>query len=102
MEPSTPPASVKRTNDNVIAFLGPLTRSSVPALWKTRGQWLGNKPVSVDLSAVEVIDTAGVAFLLEIMKATQSTETPLKCIGASSQLKQIASVSGVESLLSLS
>jgi phospholipid transport system transporter-binding protein len=99
---STTEASVSRTQDSIIAFKGSLTRNSVPALWKTRKQWLGDELVSVDVSQVEVIDTAGVAFLLEIMKATQSTKTPLKCIGASDQLKQIASVSGVESLLSLS
>lgn len=102
MSVSTRQASVNRTEDNIIAFQGSLTRSSVPALWKTRKQWLGNKAVSVDVNQVEVIDTAGVAFLLEIMKATQGTNRPLKCVGASEQLKQIASVSGVESLLSLS
>ena len=99
---STAQASVSRTKDSVIAFKGSLTRNSVPTLWKTRGQWLGDELVSVDVSQVEVIDTAGVAFLLEVMKATQGTNAPLKCIGASEQLKQIASVSGVESLLSLS
>lgn len=99
---STTEASVSRTQDSIIAFKGSLTRNSVPALWKTRKQWLRDELVSVDVSQVEVIDTAGVAFLLEIMKATQGTNPPLKCIGASDQLKQIASVSGVESLLSLS
>ena len=70
---STAQASVSRTEDSVIAFKGSLTRNSVPTLWKTRKQWLGDEPVSVDVSQVEVIDTAGVAFLLEIMKATQGT-----------------------------
>lgn len=67
---STTEASVSRTQDSIIAFKGSLTRNSVPALWKTRKQWLRDELVSVDVSQVEVIDTAGVAFLLEIMKAT--------------------------------
>jgi len=94
--------SVKVSDDNTLVFTGSLTRHSVAGLWSKRKSWSVGSETKVDLTDVEVIDTAGVAFLLEILKLVGDGKGPLICVGASEQLKQIARVSGVESLLSLS
>lgn len=95
-------ATVTITDGKILVFAGSLTRHSVTGLWLQRKDWPVSKDTQVDLTDVEVIDTAGVAFLLEIVKSIGDGRSPLVCIGASEQLKQIARVSGVESLLSLS
>lgn len=94
--------SVKVSSDKTLVFSGSLTRHSVAKLWSQRKDWSIGSETKVDLTDVDVIDTAGVAFLLEILKLVGDGKGPLICIGASEQLKQIARVSGVESLLSLS
>ncbi|MCK7458998.1 STAS domain-containing protein [Idiomarina aminovorans] len=95
-------ATVKVSDNKTLEFSGSLTRHSVASLWSQRKDWPVGSETRVDLKDVEVIDTAGVAFLLEILKLIGDGKGPLTCIGASDQLKQIARVSGVESLLSLS
>ncbi|MDV6315979.1 lipid asymmetry maintenance protein MlaB [Idiomarina sp. HP20-50] len=95
-------ATVKIADGKTLVFSGSLTRHSVTSLWQQRKDWPVEKDIQVDLTDVDVIDTAGVAFLLEIMKSIGNGQEPLVCLGASKQLKQIAHVSGVESLLSLS
>ncbi|MCA1766751.1 MAG: STAS domain-containing protein [Idiomarina sp.] len=95
-------ATVSVSDDKTLKFRGSLTRHSVANLWSRRKNWPVGSETRVDLTDVEVIDTAGVAFLLEILKLIGDGKGPLTCIGASEQLKQIARVSGVESLLSLS
>ncbi|RUO71916.1 STAS domain-containing protein [Idiomarina ramblicola] len=95
-------ASVNVSDDKTLVFSGSLTRHSVANLWLQRKDWPVRKETKVDLTDVDVIDTAGVAFLLEILKLIGNGKGPLVCVGASEQLKQIARVSGVESLLSLS
>lgn len=89
-------------DDNTLIIQGALTRFTVAQLWSGRKNWKLTDQARVDVSDVAVIDTAGVAFLLEVMKLTGDGQGPLTCVGASNQLKQIARVSGVESLLSLS
>lgn len=89
-------------NDNTLVIQGALTRFTVAQLWPDRKTWTLTDQARVDVSDVSVIDTAGVAFLLEVMKRIGDGKGPLTCVGASNQLKQIARVSGVESLLSLS
>ena len=87
--------------DGVLRLQGALTRSSIPAIWRRwQREVLTQKVTTVDVSEVESVDTAGVALLLEIVKAGK-TQT-LNCLGANQQLKQIAAVSGVEGVLSLS
>lgn len=88
--------------NHTLILHGALTRFTVARLWSGRKSWTLTDNTRVDVSDVAVIDTAGVAFLLEVMKLIGDGNGPLTCLGASNQLKQIARVSGVESLLSLS
>ncbi|RUO76283.1 sulfate transporter [Idiomarina seosinensis] len=87
--------------DGVLRLQGELTRSSIPAIWRRwQREVLTQSITKVDVSNVESVDTAGVALLLEIVKAGEAQT--LDCLGANQQLKQIAAVSGVEGVLSLS
>ncbi|WP_404401395.1 STAS domain-containing protein [Idiomarina seosinensis] len=80
---------------------GELTRVTVPTIWsRWQREVLSKKVKQVQVSDVSSFDTAGVALLLEIIKSQD--EKCLNCVGDNEQLKQIAAVSGVESLLSLS
>lgn len=80
---------------------GTLTRATIPSIWQRWQREVLPKAVKqVQVADVTTFDTAGVALLLEIIK-TQENNT-LKCVGDNEQLKQIAAVSGVEDLLSLS
>lgn len=88
-------------DQQTLELAGALTRETIPAIWS---QWLSDvngKAISrVDVSKVDAVDTAGVALLLEVVKAQNVTS--IECVGASQQLQQIAAVSGVEGVLSLS
>lgn len=93
--------SFKLQQNGTLTIQGPLTRNTVASLWSSwQQQVLNQRVTSVDMSQVDVIDTAGVALLIELVK--KSASRSLDCHGATEQLQQIAAVSGVESLLSLS
>lgn len=92
----------KLADDGTLSLAGSLTRSAIPAQWDSLNQLLKEKSVKqVDVAKVKLIDTAGVAVLLEVIKHNRDA-VPLPCDGASDQLRQIVSVSGVDHLLSLS
>lgn len=87
--------------DNVLTISGALTRDTIPSVYQQwRREITSSTVTSVDVSALDTVDTAGVALLLELIKTQKLTLLP--CTGASQQLQQIAAVSGVEGLLSLS
>ena len=89
-------------NDGTLSLAGSLTRSAIPAQWNALSQLLDEKTVKqVDVAEVTLIDTAGVAILLEVIKHNRDA-VPLQCKGISEQLRQIVTVSGVDHLLSLS
>lgn len=80
---------------------GVLTRATIPTIWKRWQKDIATQQVeAVDVSAVSNVDTAGVALLLELVKRQQRSS--IQCVGANEQMKQIAAVSGVKDVLSLS
>ena len=84
-----------------VKLSGSLTRTTVPSIWTRWCKEVCDKQVTeVDVSEVDSVDTAGVALLLELAK--QHPNQSITCVGANNQLQQIAAVSGVDRLLSLS
>ena len=85
----------------VLTISGSLTRQTIPSIWTTWRQAIsGDKVTKIDLSDVSNVDTAGVALLLDLVKEQGLSD--ISCVGANQQLQQIAAVSGVEGVLSLS
>ena len=85
----------------VLTISGSLTRHTIPSIWTTWRQAIsGDKGTKIDLSDVSNVDTAGVALLLDLVKEQGLSD--ISCVGANQQLQQIAAVSGVEGVLSLS
>lgn len=85
-----------------VCISGELTRNTVPQFWQERAQWLQQQSLTVDLAGLKHVDSAGVALLIEIKRSLNSTKGSLKLENANQQLRDIAAVSGVGSLLSLS
>ena len=85
----------------VMTIKGALTRDTIPSIWAQWRQAITADTVSsIDVSDVTNVDTAGVALLLDVVKEQQLSS--ITCVGANQQLQQIAAVSGVEGVLSLS
>lgn len=62
------------------------------------GALSGNEAV-LDLSAVTKVDSAGLALVVDWVRTAQQRGTQLQVVGVSSQLMDIASVSGLDDFL---
>lgn len=94
-------ARVEQQVDRLI-FSGELTRATIPELWAQRRQWLsGQQQLTLDLAAVQRIDSAGIAMLLRLKGLLQQQQGDLYISKANTQLLQMATVSGVAELLAL-
>ncbi|EKE85367.1 STAS domain-containing protein [Idiomarina xiamenensis] len=86
-----------------VSFDGELTRQTVASAWQQRRQWLPQRgDVVVDLAQVSKVDSAGVAFLIEVMAELKPEQRRLTLQQANQQLREIVALSGVNDLLSLS
>jgi len=86
-----------------LVFKGELTRATVPQVWSARGQWQADSEerLVVDLAAVEHVDSAGVAMLLQLKRLLAAQQRELSLTQPSQQFKAIADVSGATELLNL-
>jgi phospholipid transport system transporter-binding protein len=62
----------------------------------------GEGPFQIDASALKAYDTSTVALLMQAHRLAQAAGRPFSVAGAPAQLAQLASLYGVEELLSLS
>lgn len=84
----------------IFIFEGALTFETVMELWNTKHQFFAsNLPIALDLKAVKRTDSAGLAFLIALYREALHSDKPLTLINIPKQLLDIASVSGVESIL---
>lgn len=84
-----------------LTFNGELTRATVAQVWQQRQQWLAQaqERLNVDLAAVEHVDSAGVAMLLQLKKHLLQQQSDLVIHHASEQFDAIVAVGGGTSLL---
>lgn len=83
-----------------LALLGELTFDAVPGLCKDLESLFKRGPrLCVDLSAVERVDSAGLALLIEWTRLTRASGHSLEFVNAPQALLTIARVSGVERML---
>jgi phospholipid transport system transporter-binding protein len=81
---------------------GPMTFETAAGLAEQGERLAGSgQPLRLDLSAVEHVDSAGVAVLLDWLATARARKRELIFEAAPEQLVAIARVSGVETLLGL-
>ncbi|MGQ4276660.1 STAS domain-containing protein [Pseudidiomarina sp. E22-M8] len=87
--------------DQRLTFSGELTRATVARAWRQRDDWLDKDQgkLTVDLAAVDHVDSAGVAMLLQLKKYLMQHRCELVISHPSQQFDAIAEVSGGASLL---
>lgn len=84
----------------VFMFKGALTFETVMELWNTQEQFFASDvPVAFDLKEVKRTDSAGLALLMALFREAMVRHKRLHFINLPKQLIDIASVSGVESIL---
>ncbi len=71
----------------------------MPALWKQGQARLQGGVLDVDLSAVEICDSAGVAMLVDWLRLAANSDTRLRYLNAPEQVIAIAEVSDLGQLL---
>ena len=78
---------------------GPVTITTVPALFEKGLQHLGSEDLLVDMSAVKVVDSAAVSMLLGWTRAAQRGQHNLRVTGLPEDLLSLAHLYGVDELL---
>ncbi|MDN4502025.1 STAS domain-containing protein [Alteromonadaceae bacterium BrNp21-10] len=94
---------VKLSATNTFEFAGALTRNTVVGAWPNRRiQWAAlDADVIFDLAQVTAIDTAGLAWLIQLTSECQQAEKQLTVRHVPTSLLKLAKISDVEGLLPL-
>jgi anti-anti-sigma factor len=89
--------------NGVLHLRGVLDKNSVPAAYQCSQQLLRRKqaPDTIELGAVEHIDSAGLALLLEWQSWANHSEHKLRLEHAPQQLLQLARLSELDRILNL-
>ncbi|MDD3884949.1 MAG: STAS domain-containing protein [Gallionella sp.] len=85
--------------DGVLAISGSLTMATVPALFPAGVAHLENGDMQVDLSRVDLVDSAAVSLLLGWLRAAQHRGRQLRITGLPEDLSSLARLYGVDRLL---
>ena len=79
---------------------GPLTfKTAPPALDELAARLERGGALTVDLQAVDYVDSAGLALLLELTRRAKSEGATLRLTGASEQLRRLTKFFGIDALL---
>ncbi|ELR66355.1 Putative protein YrbB [Photobacterium marinum] len=79
---------------------GELERDTVPAFWQQRHEWMPqDAKVTLDLSALVRVDSAGMVMLLHVYQQLRSNGCELVLLNVPEQLKTLLRLSHVESML---
>ena len=88
------------SNATVHAVSGPLTFDSVPAIYAASRAWfVGQDGMTIDLAQVSTADSAGLALLIEWLRAARKTGVPLQFSNIPSQMQELIRVNGLQDTL---
>ena len=93
---------INQSNPNQVAFEGEMTRETVMSAWPEQATSIASlkgTKLAVDLAKVEQLDTAGLAYLLSIVKDCQQQDVTLTLQNTPSSLVNLAKLSDVDSIL---
>lgn len=93
-------ARVEAAGEWRLAVHGPLRFATVTGLLGGLPAAPGN--LTLDLSAVDGVDSAGLALLVEWQRRARAAGGRLEFTGAPAQLRRLAEIGGVDTLLGLS
>lgn len=86
--------------DNGVIIAGDLNRYSVVSLTdKIMAPLLKKSQLTLDLSQVDKVDTAGLAWILSLVEQTTSAQCQLNLISFPDDLLKLATLCGVDSFL---
>jgi phospholipid transport system transporter-binding protein len=92
--------AIERRDADTVAVRGPLSFATVPQVWREgRGLFSGGGRLVVDLSGVGRADSAGVALLVEWLRAARARGVELSFRGMPAQMRAIATATRLDTLL---
>ena len=92
--------AIERRDDGTVVVRGPLSFATVPDAWRLSRELLGGGPrLVVDLSGVTRADSAGVALLVEWLRAARARGLELRLRGIPEQMQAIATATRLDALL---
>ncbi|PKF51419.1 STAS domain-containing protein [Enterovibrio nigricans] len=93
------PLSIERHTNGHYCLSGELDRDTVPPFWKCRTNWLPEgKTVTLDLAALQRVDSAGMAMLLHLQQLLNENHQSLILRNVPEPLRMLLTLSNVESL----
>lgn len=81
------------------AISGELTFTTVPELWRSGLGEVDSGSVQLDLAGITRVDSAGIALLIELIRAVRKRGGEVALVHAPPQLMAIATVSGLDTVL---
>ncbi|WP_158771354.1 lipid asymmetry maintenance protein MlaB [Paraglaciecola sp. L1A13] len=107
-ESSTSQITVENLKDSpeCFALRGKLNRETIPNFWPNSVQQLTsaksiNQPLVLDLTNIEHIDTAGLAWLINLIRDTKAQDIQFHIANPPKTLLNLAKISDVEAFLPL-
>jgi phospholipid transport system transporter-binding protein len=95
-------SGVQLTSDGTLTISGSLNTDSVMRLWPEYQQDLNKvNQLTVDLSAIDHFDTAGLAWLLQLRGECEKQNIAFSLINTPENIISLADISQVKALLSL-
>ncbi len=88
-----------RQQQQVLYFTGELNRETVVAHWPFKPLQQLQQQAIFDLAAIRHVDTAGLAWLLQVLAQAKAQSLQIRLAAVPTQLKSLAAVSDVLSLL---
>jgi len=85
---------------NEVALSGVLSQTSLMSLMPIAQRLQGlESEIRLDLSGLSLVDTAGLAFLIELKAVAEQQQLSMRYIGASAALDKLVSLYNAQSLL---
>jgi phospholipid transport system transporter-binding protein len=95
--------NVAARGDGVIEVSGRVTFQTVPHCLSQAAAWFeqASADMTVDLAKVALVDTAGVALMLEWLAVAQAKQRKLKFVNLPEQVRHLIGVSGLNKAFGL-
>ena len=88
-----------KIQDNVLSLNGQLTKQTIKHdFFKTESQLSQNQTLTIDLDKLTEVDSAGLAWLINIMRDCRSANIALEWQNVPSNIMQLAKLSNAQSL----
>ena len=92
-------AAITRRGEGRFMVSGALTFATVPELWRAGFGGVDGGPVQLDLAGITRVDSAGIALLIELIRAVRKRGGNVSLVHAPPQVMAIATVSGLDTVL---